>query len=280
MFSVEILIFFGYSSQIFLPEQEFNYGVEFVLLISVTEHALDDAVEDALAALRALIDKFSWLIVQATHGISAAVFGLRSCRALISLLRPCQVLTSAWEAASTPTGRSYASPPVRTQSILSPLSIPLLRLVCACSRTGPLASAAEALESFRGCSDYKEVSPSRPISASVAACAHCEGELHWVGLGWVSSWADVEGEAAAGDEEGAGRALRGGSCGHRRDVKCPPPTPLSLYVYHHPFSLLSHLIRQETMAAEAIALLYCCPLPLSLSPPAQIPMPNPIQAPR
>ncbi|CAA7399073.1 unnamed protein product [Spirodela intermedia] len=100
---------------IFRRGEEFNYGVEFVLLFSVVEHALDDAVDDAVAALQALIDKFSWLIVQATHG-------------------------------------SNFSPRAGEYTHGAVIRFP----------------SAEALESFRGCSDYKEVSPSRPLPPSIS----------------------------------------------------------------------------------------------------------------
>lgn len=55
-------------SNYFSLKQEFNYGVEFVLLISVTEDALGKPVEDAMANLASLTRKFEPLIVQATQG--------------------------------------------------------------------------------------------------------------------------------------------------------------------------------------------------------------------
>ncbi|XP_077241769.1 stress responsive alpha-beta barrel domain protein isoform X1 [Tasmannia lanceolata] len=53
---------------IFRRGEEFNYGVEFVLLISVIESALGGPVQDALAALSNLTLEFGSLIVQATQG--------------------------------------------------------------------------------------------------------------------------------------------------------------------------------------------------------------------
>ncbi|KAK1290166.1 hypothetical protein QJS10_CPB18g01506 [Acorus calamus] len=47
---------------------DFNYGVEFMLLISVAENAHEDAVNDALVTLHNLIIKFDSLIIQATQG--------------------------------------------------------------------------------------------------------------------------------------------------------------------------------------------------------------------
>lgn len=52
-----------------LIEQEFNYGVECVLLISFSDNASRHAVEEALDTLRSLIAEYSSFIVQATQGI-------------------------------------------------------------------------------------------------------------------------------------------------------------------------------------------------------------------
>lgn len=49
--------------------QEFNYGVELVLLIAFVKSSLDGPAEDALLALSKLIMEFPSLIVQATLGI-------------------------------------------------------------------------------------------------------------------------------------------------------------------------------------------------------------------
>lgn len=49
-------------------DQEFNYGVEFVLLISFTDSATGLA-EDALASLQSLIMGFPSLVVQSTQGL-------------------------------------------------------------------------------------------------------------------------------------------------------------------------------------------------------------------
>ncbi|XP_020082267.1 stress-response A/B barrel domain-containing protein UP3-like isoform X4 [Ananas comosus] len=51
---------------IFRRGEEFNYGVECVLLISVVESASREAVEDAVATFQNLIGQFSSFIVQAT----------------------------------------------------------------------------------------------------------------------------------------------------------------------------------------------------------------------
>ncbi|XP_020082265.1 stress-response A/B barrel domain-containing protein UP3-like isoform X3 [Ananas comosus] len=53
---------------IFRRGEEFNYGVECVLLISVVESASREAVEDAVATFQNLIGQFSSFIVQATFG--------------------------------------------------------------------------------------------------------------------------------------------------------------------------------------------------------------------
>ncbi|KAF9617580.1 hypothetical protein IFM89_037392 [Coptis chinensis] len=53
---------------IFRKGEEFNYGVEFILVISVVEGSLVGCMEDALAALEKLIVEFPSLIVQATQG--------------------------------------------------------------------------------------------------------------------------------------------------------------------------------------------------------------------
>lgn len=50
-------------------KQDFNHGVEFILLISVVESALGELVEDALDTLTNLTVQFSSLIVQATQGL-------------------------------------------------------------------------------------------------------------------------------------------------------------------------------------------------------------------
>lgn len=49
--------------------QEFNYGVELVLLIEFGKSSLDGPAEDALLALSKLTMDFPSLIVQATIGI-------------------------------------------------------------------------------------------------------------------------------------------------------------------------------------------------------------------
>ncbi|KAM0902752.1 hypothetical protein ACQ4PT_019051 [Festuca glaucescens] len=53
---------------LFRRGEDFNYGVEFMLLISFSETASKEAVEDALAHLRNLIIQYSSFIVQATLG--------------------------------------------------------------------------------------------------------------------------------------------------------------------------------------------------------------------
>ncbi|XP_009761369.1 uncharacterized protein [Nicotiana sylvestris] len=54
---------------IFRKGEEFNYGVELVLLIAFVKSSLDGPAEDALLALSKLIMEFPSLIVQATLGI-------------------------------------------------------------------------------------------------------------------------------------------------------------------------------------------------------------------
>ncbi|GAB4856889.1 hypothetical protein Ancab_014807 [Ancistrocladus abbreviatus] len=53
---------------IFRKGEEFNYGLEFVLLIAFRESALSGQVEDALASLTKLVTEFQTLIVQSTQG--------------------------------------------------------------------------------------------------------------------------------------------------------------------------------------------------------------------
>ena len=49
--------------------QEFNYGVEFVLLLSFVDGVTGEAVEHALASLSSLMLKYLSLIVQSTKGV-------------------------------------------------------------------------------------------------------------------------------------------------------------------------------------------------------------------
>lgn len=53
---------------LFRRGEDFNYGVEFMLLISFLESASGDSVEDALASLQRFISQCSSFIVQATLG--------------------------------------------------------------------------------------------------------------------------------------------------------------------------------------------------------------------
>lgn len=53
---------------IFRKGEEFNFGVEFILLIQFTENSLGGTTEDALASLAKLSTEFPSLIVQATQG--------------------------------------------------------------------------------------------------------------------------------------------------------------------------------------------------------------------
>ncbi|XP_052209108.1 uncharacterized protein LOC127812658 isoform X2 [Diospyros lotus] len=53
---------------IFRKGEEFNYGVEFVLLIKFVESAADRSVDDALSSLAKLTMEFPSLVVQATQG--------------------------------------------------------------------------------------------------------------------------------------------------------------------------------------------------------------------
>lgn len=55
-------------------KQDFNHGVEFILLISVIESAFGKPVEDALDTLTNLIAQFGSLIVQATQGLLTLIF--------------------------------------------------------------------------------------------------------------------------------------------------------------------------------------------------------------
>ncbi|KAA8522378.1 hypothetical protein F0562_013261 [Nyssa sinensis] len=69
------LIYLDYESEveddilpIFRKGEEFNYGVEFVLLITFVESALGGPAEDALASLAKLTLEFPSLIIQTTQG--------------------------------------------------------------------------------------------------------------------------------------------------------------------------------------------------------------------
>lgn len=55
-------------SPLFRRGEDFNSGVEFMLLLSFLETASEDAVEDAVASLQKLISQCSSFIVQATCG--------------------------------------------------------------------------------------------------------------------------------------------------------------------------------------------------------------------
>ncbi|ONK71369.1 uncharacterized protein A4U43_C04F7840 [Asparagus officinalis] len=55
---------------IFRRGEDFNYGAECILLISMAENTLAGAIEDALATLRRLIADSQSLIVQATEGLN------------------------------------------------------------------------------------------------------------------------------------------------------------------------------------------------------------------
>ncbi|XP_034672484.1 stress-response A/B barrel domain-containing protein UP3 isoform X1 [Vitis riparia] len=55
---------------IFRKGEEFNYGVEFILLISFVESKFGGPAEDALASLAELILEFPSLIVQSTQGLN------------------------------------------------------------------------------------------------------------------------------------------------------------------------------------------------------------------
>lgn len=59
-------------TQVFYAQQDFNYGVEFILLISFLETASREAVEDAFSYLEKLISQHSSFIVQATSGMISA----------------------------------------------------------------------------------------------------------------------------------------------------------------------------------------------------------------
>ncbi|XP_057978170.1 uncharacterized protein LOC131164758 [Malania oleifera] len=55
---------------IFRKGEEFNYGVEFMLLIEFTESTLGESVEDALTSLENLTLEFPSLVVQSTQGLN------------------------------------------------------------------------------------------------------------------------------------------------------------------------------------------------------------------
>lgn len=55
---------------IFRKGEEFNYGVEFVLLISFVDNAFGVPVQHALASLARLTHGFPSLIVQSTQGLN------------------------------------------------------------------------------------------------------------------------------------------------------------------------------------------------------------------
>lgn len=49
--------------------QEFNYGVEFMLLVEFSRNSLGGPAEDAITSLANLTIEFPSLIVQATKGV-------------------------------------------------------------------------------------------------------------------------------------------------------------------------------------------------------------------
>ncbi|QCD85015.1 Stress responsive alpha-beta barrel [Vigna unguiculata] len=55
---------------IFRKGEEFNHGVEFLLLISFNETAVSNQAEDALASLASIMSESPSLIVQFTHGLN------------------------------------------------------------------------------------------------------------------------------------------------------------------------------------------------------------------
>ena len=58
--------------------QDFNYGVEFMLLISFVETASREAMEDASSSLQRLISQCSSFIVQATCGKTTWIYPYES----------------------------------------------------------------------------------------------------------------------------------------------------------------------------------------------------------
>ncbi|XVF64953.1 hypothetical protein PTKIN_Ptkin09bG0208100 [Pterospermum kingtungense] len=77
---------------IFRRGEEFNYGVEFVLLIAFVESAIGEPAEDALMSLQELTMECQSLIVQCTQGSNftsseeythAVVIRFRSCESLV-----------------------------------------------------------------------------------------------------------------------------------------------------------------------------------------------------
>ncbi|MBA0656661.1 hypothetical protein GOBAR_DD12133 [Gossypium barbadense] len=59
---------------IFRKGEEYNYGVEFVLLIAFVEAAIGEAVEDALMSLQELTEEHPSLILQCTQGVWKTTF--------------------------------------------------------------------------------------------------------------------------------------------------------------------------------------------------------------
>ncbi|XP_024986253.1 uncharacterized protein LOC112521562 isoform X1 [Cynara cardunculus var. scolymus] len=80
---------------IFRKGEEFNFGVEFLLLIAFKESSLEEAADDALTSFTKLLMEFPSLIVQATKGLNfnpgskdythAVVIRFRSCEPLFQL---------------------------------------------------------------------------------------------------------------------------------------------------------------------------------------------------
>lgn len=72
---------------IFRKGEEFNYGVEFVLLVSFVESAFGPPVEDAMASFGNLTLKFPSLIVQSTQGSNFSLCSKKYTHAVVTRLR-------------------------------------------------------------------------------------------------------------------------------------------------------------------------------------------------
>ncbi|XP_027080438.2 uncharacterized protein LOC113779985 isoform X1 [Coffea eugenioides] len=115
---------------IFRKGEEFNYGVEFVLLIAFDKNSLGGPAEDAMAALAELTAAFPSLIVQATKGSNfnlnnveythGAVIRFRSSEACETFLKSSQYNDQVWGSKIQPISEKvisvhYSVDPVGTE---------------------------------------------------------------------------------------------------------------------------------------------------------------------
>ncbi|PWA38706.1 dimeric alpha-beta barrel [Artemisia annua] len=92
------LTFFDYESEveddilpIFRKGEEFNFGVEFILLLAFKESSLGEVADDALTSLSKLLMEFPSLIVQATKGSNFNPGSKDYTHAIVIRFRSCEL---------------------------------------------------------------------------------------------------------------------------------------------------------------------------------------------